>query len=249
MDKRLGRSLLALVALPAAATLMWVGCQQGAEQEVTAVAMAAPPAETAPSGPMTLVGEKAPAFAGTSIQGEELNLEDYLGKQVVLLAMWVPTCPSCQQAIPELVDLVKELEGEEPAEAEPESTPADAPEAEGGAEAPESEVDAESAAAPELADFTFLTVYLGEDVEAPTRYLEERDFDFPVIPDKGGTIKELYQVAVTPHIVLIGADGTVQGVIQGWGSTHRSTVADQLQRVRAGEDITGAAVTAPVGGG
>lgn len=266
MNKRLRWVSAGTLLLLAVAILAAAGCQQDDGSETASVGDVQPAlAAVAPSpSALDLVGQAAPAFSATAIDGSELNLEDYLGKQVVLLALWTPTCPSCQQAIPELVDLLKELDGGEAGATEPEAVEGDAAPEGAGSEQPAAEGDtgsaatesveadgaeAEGEAAPELADFAFLTVYLGEDTEAPAQYLEANGFEFPVVTDQGATLKELYRVGMTPQLVLIGADGSVQGVYQGWASAHGATIADHLRRVRAGEDITSEAAAVPVGGG
>lgn len=261
MKRHLRWAPAALLVTLAVAMVAAAGCQQS-DQGDTATVDVVPPLpvqSVAPADVTAMVGQPAPSFACAAIDGEEIDLQEYLGKQVILLAFWTPTCPSCQQALPELVDILKELEGDEAPAAESdavesesaaESAAAEEPAVESGADEGNAEsAPAESEAAPELADFAFITVYLGEDTEAPSEYVEAHGFEFPVVADKGGTLKEIYEVSVTPQIVLIGVDGSIQAIYQGWASTHGSTVRDQLQRLRAGEDISGDAASLSMGGG
>ena len=259
MKRHLRWAPAALLVTLAVAMVAAAGCQQS-DQGDTATVDVVPPLpvqSVAPADVTAMVGQPAPSFACAAIDGEEIDLQEYLGKQVILLAFWTPTCPSCQQALPELVDILKEFEDEQPVDAESEAveseaegTAAEEPAVESGADEGNAEsAPAESEAAPELADFASITVYLGEDTEAPSEYVEAHGFEFPVVADKGGTLKEIYQVSVTPQIVLIGVDGSIQAIYQGWASTHGSTVRDQLQRLRAGEDISGDAASLSMGGG
>ncbi len=261
MKRHLRWNPMVLLLTLAMAVVAAAGCQQS-DQGDTATAGVVPPLpaqSVAPAAVTEMIAQPAPSFAATAIDGEEVDLQEYLGKQVILLAFWTPTCPNSQQALPELVDILKELEGDEAPAAESdavesesaaESAAAEEPAVESGPDEGTAEsAAAESEAATELADFAFVTVYLGEDTETPTEYVDTHGFEFPVVPDKGGTIKEIYQVSVTPQIVLIGADGSIQAIYQGWASTHGSTVRDQLQRVRAGEDISSDAASLSMGGG
>jgi peroxiredoxin len=225
---------VAMLALVAMALMLAAGCQQGSEEGTAAVtdggagvALAAQPEEAAAEesdDPMDMLGKEAPSFVSETLDGDEMKLEDYLGKQVVLLTLWTPNCPVCQEAVPEIVDIAEENKDEE-AENKDEEEP------EG------------------VADFKLLTVYLGGDADAPKDYLEDKGYDFPVALDPEGEIKDKYRLSMTPHTVLVGADGTVQAVYPGWDADSKDMVSDHVTRVRAGEDITDEAMDAPMGGG
>ncbi len=60
------------------------------------------PKSTAPSGP------QAPDFTLPSLEGGDVRLSDYLGKNVILLDFWSTTCAPCMVEMPHLVDLYKQ---------------------------------------------------------------------------------------------------------------------------------------------
>jgi peroxiredoxin len=57
------------------------------------------------------VGDKAPDFKLKTIDGEVIRLKDYLGK-IVIIDFWATWCAPCRMAIPELVELQNEYEGD-----------------------------------------------------------------------------------------------------------------------------------------
>ena len=52
-----------------------------------------------------IVGGPAPTFSASTLEGEDFNLEDYIGKKAILLDWWSINCRSCVQAIPSLIDI------------------------------------------------------------------------------------------------------------------------------------------------
>ena len=50
-------------------------------------------------------GDVAPAFTGVDLQGVTHNLQDHIGKDVIMLDFWSIYCVSCVQEMPKLVDL------------------------------------------------------------------------------------------------------------------------------------------------
>jgi thiol-disulfide isomerase/thioredoxin len=56
-------------------------------------------------------GEKAPDFELSTLDGEVIRLSDYLGK-IVIVDFWATWCAPCRMAIPELVELQNEYEGD-----------------------------------------------------------------------------------------------------------------------------------------
>ncbi len=48
------------------------------------------------------VGNKAPDFSATTLDGDKVALTDYLGKKPVYLVFWATWCPNCLKEIPEI---------------------------------------------------------------------------------------------------------------------------------------------------
>lgn len=53
------------------------------------------------------LGEIAPNFTATTIDGEKVSLSQYKGKKAVWLVFWATWCPYCQKEIPALKELHK----------------------------------------------------------------------------------------------------------------------------------------------
>ena len=67
-------------------------------------------------GPVTVIEaadrQKAVAFSGTTLDGDELDIADYRGK-VVVLNIWGSWCAPCRQEAPEMVEVAAELPADE----------------------------------------------------------------------------------------------------------------------------------------
>jgi len=64
--------------------------------------------ETARLEKMLHVGTKAPLFKGKFYSSEDIfNIEDYIGKKIIVVDFWYTHCPPCVKAIPALSDLYK----------------------------------------------------------------------------------------------------------------------------------------------
>ncbi len=48
------------------------------------------------------VGDRAPDFSATTLDGKRVSLSDYLGKKPVYLVFWATWCPNCLKEIPEI---------------------------------------------------------------------------------------------------------------------------------------------------
>jgi len=56
------------------------------------------------------VGDQAPNFSATILDGKQISLQDdYIGKTPVLLVFWATWCPNCQREVPRLNQLDKEI--------------------------------------------------------------------------------------------------------------------------------------------
>lgn len=64
--------------------------------------------ERPPSPPHSLLGQEAPAFKLPTAAGDELDLGEKFGEEVVLLEFWATNCPFCIKAMPELEKLEEE---------------------------------------------------------------------------------------------------------------------------------------------
>lgn len=71
----------------------------------TAAATAAPTLDPSKDPAMTAEGKKAPDFTLDSIDGEQVSLSDFAGKNVVILDFWETTCDPCLKEMPHLVKL------------------------------------------------------------------------------------------------------------------------------------------------
>ena len=54
------------------------------------------------------VGQGLIPFAGTSLQGEKIDLDQYIGKNPIMLIFWASWCPNCQREVPKVNALLKE---------------------------------------------------------------------------------------------------------------------------------------------
>ncbi|MEZ4600436.1 MAG: TlpA disulfide reductase family protein [Syntrophotaleaceae bacterium] len=84
-------TLAAAVALAALVALVLIGLlmQRGREDDIA-------------------VGEQAPGFELTSIDGGQVELADFRGK-FVLLAFWTSWCPACREEMPALQGLYRDF--------------------------------------------------------------------------------------------------------------------------------------------
>jgi peroxiredoxin len=74
----------------------------GAEQGETLFEMPVEP-------PHPLLGQQAPAFTTTDVDGKPIDLKDSLGKKIVLLDFWATWCGPCIQAMPEVDGVAKKF--------------------------------------------------------------------------------------------------------------------------------------------
>jgi thiol-disulfide isomerase/thioredoxin/outer membrane lipoprotein-sorting protein len=60
-----------------------------------------------------LLGQKAPAFTLPSLDGKQVSLEDFRGKQVVVLDFWATWCGPCRMAMPVIQKVSEELKNKD----------------------------------------------------------------------------------------------------------------------------------------
>ncbi|MFO0615022.1 MAG: TlpA disulfide reductase family protein [Polyangiaceae bacterium] len=71
----------------------------------TAATSSAPKLDPSKDPAMNVVGKQAPEFTLDSIDGEQVSLSDFHGKNVVILDFWETTCDPCLKEMPHLVKL------------------------------------------------------------------------------------------------------------------------------------------------
>lgn len=59
------------------------------------------------------VGDTAPLFSYPSLSGEQISLEDFRGKKLVLINVWATWCPACREEMPRLETLYRAMKGED----------------------------------------------------------------------------------------------------------------------------------------
>jgi peroxiredoxin len=60
-------------------------------------------------GPHPLLGQDAPAFETTDVEGKPIDLKSLLGKNVIMLDFWATWCGPCVQAMPEVDGVAKKF--------------------------------------------------------------------------------------------------------------------------------------------
>lgn len=101
-----GRRVVVLLSV----TLMLAGCALPAPTPTLGPVMTVPTRPAASDIPK--VGAIAPDFTLPDLNGDQVSLDDYRGK-VVLLNFWATWCPPCQQEIPMFVEVYEELKDED----------------------------------------------------------------------------------------------------------------------------------------
>lgn len=56
-----------------------------------------------------MIGQKAPDFTLSSLDGKKISLKDFRGKKVVVLDFWATWCPPCRRAMPIVQEVSNEL--------------------------------------------------------------------------------------------------------------------------------------------
>lgn len=67
--------------------------------------------ETSRLEKMLHIGDDAPLFTGNNFEtGDEFKLEDYIGKNIIIVDFWYTHCPPCVRAMPHLSELYSKYE-------------------------------------------------------------------------------------------------------------------------------------------
>jgi peroxiredoxin len=88
----------------------------------------------------------------------------------------------------------------------------------------------------------FRAVNGGEDAETIKQFLELSKFKVPIALDPELEIWHAYGVEVIPHTVLIGKDGKVHVVHDGYNQELGRDMAKQIEALLAGKDLAGEAL-------
>ncbi|MDB5300242.1 MAG: redoxin protein, partial [Phycisphaerales bacterium] len=80
-------------------------------KDIKAMQTAAAAGGDEPNPADALVGQEAPAFKVTGLDGKEVSLSDLKGK-VIVLDFWATWCPPCRASLPHLNKLYDEKKGE-----------------------------------------------------------------------------------------------------------------------------------------
>ena len=56
------------------------------------------------------IGEPAPDFSLTTLEGGPLELTDFKGERPLMLVFWATWCPICREEVPQIKQIVKQFE-------------------------------------------------------------------------------------------------------------------------------------------
>jgi peroxiredoxin len=172
-------------------------------------------ASTADASPLVTPGEPAPAFTGTNSHGQPVSLADFSGKTIVL--EWTNDgCP-----------FVKKHYATPPANMQT--------------------LQADAAAADDVVWLTVISSapgkqghVTGDEANALTAMRDAMPSH--VLLDASGDVGRLYGAKTTPHMYVIGPDGTLayEGAIDSKPSARVDDIADATNYVRAALDSVAA---------
>jgi peroxiredoxin len=83
----------------------------------------------------------------------------------------------------------------------------------------------------------FFAIDLEEPPERVRDFLKEKKWAMPVALDKTGAVAEAYGAQGIPHTVIIGKDGTVQVVHEGFDPDMKATLKRDLDALLAGKTL------------
>ena len=149
-----------------------------------------------------MAGEPAPEFVATTLDGQEMSLQDYRGK-VILLNIWATWCPPCREEMPSMEELSQKLAGTD------------------------FEIVAVSVDAPSVGGLGW-GGNIGGDVPA---FVEELGLTFPILRDPSGGIADTYQATGLPESFLIGRDGLIYRKVPGGTDWSDDRYVEQIRRL------------------
>ena len=151
-----------------------------------------------------ITGAQAPTFTVTNMAGEEVSLDDYRGK-VVLLNVWATWCPPCKEEMPSMQRLYEGLDD------------------------PDFEILAVSIDAPR--GQTDAAGRPGGDLET---FAEEYDLTFPILHNPSGSIQRTYQTTGVPESFILGRDGVIYKKVAGPTDWDASVNQELIRRLLDG---------------
>ncbi len=83
----------------------------------------------------------------------------------------------------------------------------------------------------------FVAVNQREQKELIKGFLEARKFDFTVAMDKKGAIGQKYYVSGIPQTVIIGPDGTIQAIHNGFSSDMKELLKKEIETLLSGKKL------------
>jgi peroxiredoxin len=88
----------------------------------------------------------------------------------------------------------------------------------------------------------FRAVNGGEDADTIKQFLQTAKLNVPVVLDQDNSIAQAYLVEGIPQTVLIGKDGKVQAVHQGYSDQLPNELASEIEALLADKDLAGEAL-------
>ncbi len=144
------------------------------------VAMIGAPLRADDQAEVAQIGEPAPSFELSDLEGNTYKLEDFAG-QIVVLHFQSCTCP-WEAAYRPILNVLAAQFGPE-------------------------EVGGEMV---QPVQFIAINSNNGEDIEQIAEYVEQTPIAYPVLKDTGNGVADLYGAQNTPHIFVIDADGILR---------------------------------------
>jgi len=83
----------------------------------------------------------------------------------------------------------------------------------------------------------FIAVNQGEDVDTIKRYLERTGLEFTVMLDTDGAIGNNFKVEGIPQTVIIGKEGIVQAVHEGFSRDSETQLRSELDTLLSGKSL------------
>lgn len=83
----------------------------------------------------------------------------------------------------------------------------------------------------EYSDLPIYLVNISEEPELVKTYVQKMGFSLPVLLDRYGQIAAKYRATTTPFLVIIGADGKLVYIKQGFAETDKASLRATLKKL------------------